>query len=134
MDVRTAFVACALAAAGACSAGAGQPGRTTPRSEESLITREELATANASNLFDAIRQLRPRWMDRGGPTALLSPSAQSGLMVYVDRVREGGIDALRSIPLTMVESVRFLTASQAEGEFGLDNIRGAIHVITRRTR
>ena len=134
MDIRIAILAGALAVAGACSAGSGQPGRTTPRSDENLITREELATANASNLFDAIRQLRPRWMDRGGPTALRASESQGGLMVYVDRVREGGTDALRSIPLTMVDSVRFLTASQAQGEFGLDNIRGAIQVVTLRGR
>lgn|SRR5512142_409115 len=132
MDIRAAILACALPLAWACSAGSGQPGRTAPRSDENLITAEELATANASNLFDAIRQLRPRWMERGGPTALRGPGAQGSLTVYVDRVREGGTEALRSVPLGLVESVRYLTPSQAQGEFGLDNIYGAIQVTTRR--
>lgn len=133
MHFRAVVLACALPVAWACSSsGSGQPGRTAPRSDENLITAEELATANASNLFDAIRQLRPRWMERGTPTALRGPGYQSGLQVYVDRVHEGGTDALRSIPLTLVQSVRYLSASQAQAEFGLDNIQGAIQVVSRR--
>ncbi len=134
MTIRTILLACALPLAWACSASSGQPGRTTPRVDENVITAEELATANAANLFDAIRQLRPRWMERGAPQALRGSAYQGELMVYVDRVREGGTEALRSIPLTLVESVRYLSASQAQGEFGLDNTFGAIQVISKRVR
>jgi hypothetical protein len=134
MSIRGVLLAGTLTVAWACSSGSGQPGRTTPRYDENLITREELATASVSNLFDAIRQLRPRWMERGAPTAMRGPQYQGGLVVYVDRVREGGTDALRNIPLGLVQSVRYLTASQAQGEFGLDNIQGAIQVVTQRGR
>jgi hypothetical protein len=134
MNARAAYLAFALPLVWACSTGAGQAGRTTPRHDANLITAEELAAANASNLFDAIRQLRPMWMEPGLPTAFRATSGQSEMMVYVNRVREGGTDALRSIPLLLVESVRFLTASQAQAEFGLDNLHGAIQVITRRAR
>jgi hypothetical protein len=134
MDIRTALLACALPLALACSARSGSTGHTAPRSDGNLITAEELSTASASNLFDAIRQLRPRWLERERPTALREPSGQSGLLVYVDRIREGGTDALQRIPIGMVESVRFLSSSEAQGEFGLDNIQGAIQVVTRRVR
>jgi hypothetical protein len=134
MNIRAAIVACVIPIAWACSAGAGQTARTAPRSDPNLITAEEIAAANASNLFDAVNQLRPDWMGRGAPTALRGPSVQGGIVVYVDRVREGGTEALRSIPLGLVESVRFLSASQAQGEFGLDNLQGAIQVVTRRAR
>ncbi len=134
MSIRAIVVACALPLAWACSSGTGQPGRTAPRSDENVITAEELATANASNLYDAIRQLRPRWMERGGPTALRGPDFQSGIQVYLDRIHEGGVDALRSIPRGLVERIRFLSPSEAQGEFGLDNIQGVIQVITRRAQ
>lgn len=134
MSIRGVLLTGALTVAWACSSGSGQPGRTAPSSDENVITSEELATASASNLFDAIRQLRPRWMERGAPTALRGPQYQGGLAVYVDRIREGGTEALRSIPLGMVQSVRYLSASQAQGEFGLDNVQGAIQVVTRRAR
>jgi len=134
MNMRATCLAFALPLVWACSAGAGQAGRTAPRHDPNLITAEELAAANTSNLFDAIRQLRPMWLERGVPTALPVTSAQSEMRVYVNRVREGGTDALRSIPILLVESVRFLTASQAQAEFGLDNLHGAIQVITRSAR
>jgi hypothetical protein len=133
MNVFAPCLAFALPLVWACGGGAGQTGRTAPRGDPHLITAEELATANASNLYDAIRQLRPNWLEVGSPSRL-RPSAEPGIMVYVDRTREGGTEALRTIPLLLVESVRWLSPSQAEGEFGLDNTRGAIRVITRHGR
>lgn len=131
MSYRTVFLLAALPLAWACASGGGQTGQASPRRDPNVITAEELATTSASNLFDAIRQLRPRWLDRAGPTTL-SGQFDYSIMVYTDRIQFGSTDMLRQIPVGLPASVRYYSASEAQGEFGVGNLQGAIQIVTRR--
>ena len=133
MSYRTVFLLAALPLVSACaSSGGSQTGQAGPRHDPYVITAAELATANASNLFDAIRQLRPRWLERLGPTTF--GGAEYRIMVYTDRIQFGSVDMLRQVPVSLPLSVRYYSASEAQGEFGVGNLQGAIQIVTRRQR
>ncbi len=118
-----------LALACASAGGAGAPGAI--RRDANLITESELREVNVANLFDAVRTLRPEWLAHRNPTTL-RPEAEGTIVVYVDRVRYGDPDVLRTLTPTFAQSIRYLTPAEAEGEFGPGHLQGAILVTTRR--
>ncbi|HLQ59613.1 MAG TPA: hypothetical protein VK113_08870 [Gemmatimonadales bacterium] len=102
-----------------------EPGR-----DADVILPEELSGINGSTVYDAVRQLRPAWIMRSRPTAVLQRN-QAQLMVYVDGVRYGaGMESLRTFPLRSVASVRYFSPGNAEARFGPGHLLGAIEVIT----
>jgi len=129
--VRTAFVVAVLPLAWAC-ASAGNPAPSSgPRPERNLITAEEIAGVSVSNLYDAVRILRPQWMSTTNPSTFLVQS-EGNIVVYMDRVRFGEPEQLRAFPPSLAVSIRFLDPSEANAEFGVGHLKGAIVVTTRR--
>lgn len=118
----------------ACASGGGgtarEPG-TSARRDANVITAEEIATITAQTLYDAVRNLRPQWMMRSRPTAMLQQN-QGELIVYVDRTRFGNMESLRQINPGSVQAVRYYSPSAAEGRFGPGHLLGAIEVTTTR--
>jgi hypothetical protein len=55
-----------------------------------------------------------------------------GILVYIDRQRYGQVTALREIPIAQVAEIRFLTASEANSEFGMGHPDGLIQIVTKR--
>ncbi len=134
MNARLAVLLVAVPLALSCASGAGQPGRmATPRHDANIISAEELAGVNASNLYDAVRLLRTEWLRRSAPTTLL-PGAEYAVAVYLDRVRFGDLESLRQLPVSAAVRVRYYSASEAQSEFGVSNLQGAIQVVTVRAR
>lgn len=120
----------------ACASRGPRSGPVAPAGGDAYrITAEELAASHISNLYDAIVQLRPMWLNPRSPIADGRARAQAPqYAVYLDRVRLRDLEALRNIPLADVAAVRLLAANQAMGEFQLDDMLGAIQVITRPRR
>jgi hypothetical protein len=118
----------ALLLAAAANAGA-QASAHKPRRDPNLITAEELAAKSAQTLYDAVRALRPQWMMRGRPTALM-PQNEGQLVVYVDGTRFGSIESLRQLVPSVATAVRYYSPSDAEAHFGPGHLNGAIQVIT----
>ena len=114
-----------LAFAAGCSASA--PGaRTSTRSD--TITVDDLRSANATNLYDAVRTIRPNWLRARSPNSL---SNQGQVQVYFDDTRIGGVDGLRSIPTQGIAYIRWHDPISASARWGLDHEQGAIVVSTR---
>lgn len=115
----------------ACAGNATRQSRdAAPSHDSDVIMAEELAGTNGSTAYDAVRQLRPAWILRSRPTAVLQRN-QAQLMVYVDGVRYGaGIESLRLLPLRSVASLRYFSAGSAEARFGPGHLLGAIEVLT----
>jgi hypothetical protein len=112
-----------------CGGGARSTNATNPRRDPDLITAEELATTTSSTLYDAVRALRPAWMLRTRPTALMQQN-QSQVIVYVDGTRFGNLESLRQITPQSAASVRFHSPGSAEARFGPGHLLGAIEVTT----
>ena len=117
----TLVVAFGLATAlAACGSSGGSSG---PRRDPNLITAEELAEYTTLSALDVIRRLRPRWLQSRGQT-----SAQ----VIQDGARLGDPqNALRSMPVSDIAEMRFLSASDATMRYGTNYPGGAIEITSR---
>ena len=103
-----------------CASGSGGSGG----GGANRLTADDLVNQQGMDLFQAISQLRGRWLaGRGGGV----PG------VHVDgRQSLGGVDELRNISVSDVQEVEYLSASDATSRFGMGYQSGAIIVTTRR--
>jgi len=133
VSVRAAVLVVALPLAWACASTGSSASSSGPRPERNLITAEEIAGVSVSNLYEAVRLLRPQWLSTTNPSTFLV-QAEGNIVVYMDRVRFGEPEQLRAFPPSLATSVRFLDPSEANAEFGVGHLKGAIVVATRRSR
>ena len=82
------------------------------------------------DLYQAIRSLRPHFL--ASPPGVQRASADQDLAVYVDRIRQNGVVALRSITAYTVEEVRYLDPTASQNELGTVASAGAIMVTMHR--
>ena len=134
----TLAIACTFSALGAAacgggtaaSGGAAREGHPAHKRSANIVTADEILQHGGNNLRDILRALRPAWF-RTSPTRMRSGAVYvDPIAVYIDGRRIGTVANLNEIPVTSVGQVRFYTASEAQGRFGLDNLQGAIEVVT----
>ena len=126
-----------------------------PKRDRDLITRDELLEAQdkSPELYQAVKRLRPNFLTvlNRGPNSTGVGAGSSGApmcdavqerncstrsmgtvvalpVVYVDGMKTGDPEVLKSFATKNVEEVRYLTATKAEMEFGLGHEGGAILV------
>jgi len=122
--------ACVLSLTACTGSNAARERDPSPSHDSDVILAEELAGTNGSTAYDAVRQLRPTWIMRSRPTALMQRN-QAQLIVYVDGIRyAAGIESLRLVPLRSVASLRYFSPGNAEARFGAGHLVGAIEVLT----
>jgi hypothetical protein len=126
-----AFAATIALAACASSSGTTSSSGAAPRRDSSLITAEELATIMQGDLYSAVQQLRPTFLQTRGITSPGVGSAPEVLVVYVNGIRTGDVQALHQIPVNEAKEVRRLSASEATQRFGTGHTMGAI-LVTRK--
>lgn len=121
-----------VAACGSSTAGSARSGQAAPQRSNNVVTAEEIHRNGGHDLQEILRMLRPAWF-RSQPTRMTSGAVYADpIIVYVDGRRLGGVSQLRDIPVSAVISVRYYTASEAQGRFGLDHLQGAIDVAMTR--
>ena len=109
----------------ACSTPGGGT-RSAARSD--MITSEQIRAAGQNNLFDVVQAIRPTWLRPRSPNSFQNPGQ---VRVYLDDVRVGTVDALRSIPAQNVTYIQWFDPISASARWGLDHEQGAIVVSTR---
>jgi hypothetical protein len=122
----------ALALAAACAPATGADPSAGPRAENrrsdfNALSRQEVAESDAGTAYDLVRARRPRWLSSGSVTASRNPG-RDPVVVYVNKTRMGGAEALRSIPAAGVGSMRFYEPTSANLEFGNGHLGGVIQV------
>ena len=128
---RLSTLGLALVLVGGCASGGGEAGATRPASGgRYLILRAELEATNFTNVYDAVRRLRPTWLRTRGVTS--TRDAAPVLAVFIDNVRSGGIERLESLSIDQVERVRYLSPTDATTRWGTNMTLGAIEVIMRK--
>jgi hypothetical protein len=125
--VRRILVLAMLLSIAACASGGGE--RRTLQARN-VITAAEVTESNANTAYEAIRQLRPHFLQSRGPTSIQDPGAGEPV-VYVNGVRYGAPRVLESIRAMDVEEIRFLSASDATTRYGTGHAGGVIEVRTR---
>ena len=113
---------------GACRT-VGETGGTSR--SRNLITAEELMAVPHSSVYEAIRALRPRWLQARGGVSLGEPEKQLA-RVHIDGQLRGELNELWTLLPSEVEEIRYMSASDATTRFGTNHIAGAIVVTTRR--
>ncbi len=128
---RISMLGLALVLVGGCASGGGEAGATRLASGgRNLIVRSELEGTNFTNVYDAVRRLRPRWLRTRGTTS--TRGAAPGMPVFIDNVRSGSTERLESLPIDQVEQVRYVSPSDATTRWGTNMSLGAIEVIMRK--
>ena len=122
------LLAAALLSTGCASSGQQSGG---PARSRDLITSEELMEVPHSTVYEAVRALRPRWLQARSGATLRSRQPQTA-MVYIDGQLRGGLGELWNLLPTEVSEIRFMSASDATTRFGTNHIGGAIVIMTRR--
>ena len=96
--------------------GVAEPSRFGSSSE--TLTAAELLTSKATSTPEGVRRLRPEFVR---PVLLPTPEGRTVPTypsVYLNGVYAGGVDALESVPLNVVEEIRFVRAPQAKDWWG----------------
>ena len=114
------FLACATAGTGAGS-----------ESRSDVLTRQEIDSMSVETAHEAVRRARSQWFRTRGSRSMRTPDAIP-VVVYVDGVRRGGIEALEVIRASLVERMVYHNANAATTRWGTNHGSGAIEVFTRR--
>lgn len=88
-----------------------------PSRQERLITAEEIAKTNARNAQEIIERLRPLWLTRMPVT------------LYVNDVYSS--ISLRDVQSAEIQSIEYLSATDATTRYGTNHVRGAILIRTK---
>jgi hypothetical protein len=96
------------------------------------VSGADLTKTSASNLFDALRQIRPEFLRSSTRTSALSPARE--ISVFENERYLGGINQLSMIPLGVVVELRRLEPVEAKSVFGSNCPcdAGVIHVRTSK--
>ncbi|MCI0432057.1 MAG: TonB-dependent receptor plug domain-containing protein [Gemmatimonadetes bacterium] len=97
-----------------------------------VITTEELQSINVSTAYEAIERLRPMFLRSRGVTS--AGSEASLPVIYIDGVRSGAPDVLRTIPLADIRQIRYISAPDATTRWGTGHTGGVIEVQIRGSR
>lgn len=133
-----------VGAAAACASAGSASGSSGTKTNQNLITSVEIDAGGFRNAYDVVQRLRPNWFSKAGtaPSQTLggvSPGGSpatggSGLVVYLDKTRMGGVAALRDLSASGIGSIEFMDASTAQAKLpgmGSSVITGAIVVRSR---
>ena len=85
--------------------------RERERRDRNIINKTEIESVNATNMYDVIDRLRPRWLTMRAP--MRSFTGDTNILVFQDNVRLGNLDALRRISPDSIKSAQFLDSSTA---------------------
>jgi hypothetical protein len=112
----------------------GSPGEAVPQgmfpTGRSVILANEIAGSGASTAYDAIRALRPEWLQRR-QSHYGQTQAEATIPVYLGNQLLGTLDELSTISAQNVKEIRRYDAAQATLLWGPGNAEGAIQVITK---
>lgn len=132
-----AILLCSVLLSGACAKTAGDPvdqaavaAAPTPkplRDRDVLGPADLEGARDASDLYEAIRRLRPHFLRTRGRVAS-SSGAEPQVVVYLGSNMLGGPTTLKNIRVDQVFEVRYLDASAATTRYGSGHTAGAIIV------
>lgn len=120
---------CAIFLLSGCSAYSRSAGSESVSRDRYVLTRTELDGMDQLNAIEAIRRLRPQWLQYRGTSVLIGPNRE-GLRVYVDRNFFGEAESLSTLMVGVIREIRYMNARQATLRFGTDHTVGAILVTT----
>lgn len=132
MNIR-AWVLLSLMAGGAfLSACASTSTGNADNSRLDLLTREQIMETGATNLFDVVSRLRPRWLQ---VRTTRSFNMETEIVVFQNEMLLGGPEALRQLGPEMAFEIEWMDGGKATASLpGLMSGRHVVGAIIVRTR
>ncbi len=124
LTLTIALLCAACAGRNRDTAAAGSPERNVM----TITQIQEGAGVGITNLYDLIQRYHPEWMRTVRASATAGTATPT---IWIDQQRMGSLTVLRTMPVTGVSLLRYLTPPEARGELGFDNPGGAIVVSMR---
>ena len=109
----------------ACGAARG-----ANRGSSDVLTRDEIITSSATTALELLQQLRPQFLRSRGATSLQNPRPTYPV-VYMNEVRHGGVESLRTIMAEEISEVRFISGADATTRWGTGHGAGVIQILAR---
>jgi len=119
-----AMVGCATPAASPTEATSDRPAR-----QRNLITQEEIRESPPTAASLLIRRLRPNWLRGRGASSIVGGGEFP--VVYIDEIRNGGLEVLDRISTNSIAQITFIPGRDAATKFGINHGAGAIMIKIR---
>ena len=130
MRLGRCLIALAVAAnTAACASNPSNEG--TPRTDRSVITQQEMLEKHFQSAYEAVSALRTNWLQTRGTDSFNTPSQ---VWVYVDNVKYGDVESLRTIHPSTILNIRHYDANEATARWGIGHGAGVIQVTTLTDR
>lgn len=130
MRMPTRAVLVTLLAAGSLWGCASTKANTGQNAD--VLDREQIMATGATNLYDVVLRLRPRWLQI---RSVSSFNLADEIVVFQNDMNLGGPDALKQIPPELAYEIRWMDGVRASstlpGLMSGRHIQGAIIVSTR---
>ena len=134
---RCAYVVLALVVSACASSpdtpfgGEFETSAAASRGNSRLIVRAQLEPLVGRSAYEAVETLNPRWLQPRGGSPQYGPSYAR---VVVDGTVRRELADLYRMSTNNIETMRYLSASDATTRYGTGYIGGVIEVTTRRGR
>ncbi len=116
---------------GACASSSSSGGT---QNKSGTITLEEIEGAGLvfTDAYEIVRQFRPQWLIRRGRANLPGGSqVYDYVVIYVDNIRQGEPETLRSVSALSVQEIVHYTLAEAQRLGPIGHPHGAIVVRTK---
>ena len=113
-----------------CAATEGTKGEKQSRY---IITAEEIAQSSASTAWEVVQFLRPDLLNRDQRRSIdmNQDGATAIAKVYMDNVRMGTKEDLKTIPASQIARIQYLNNREATNRFGSDHAGGAFLITSK---
>jgi len=117
-------------------AGCATTRTSTPSTDPDVITTDQIARSKATNAYDVIATISPKMFTAHGAATTRGdqPPTQGRqalpVIVYVDNVKVGPIDELKTIGKLDLKEIRYLSPRVATDRWGEGHPGGVIFVTT----
>lgn len=104
-----------------------------PKKQPTVIAAWEIRQieGQAQNAYEVVKLLRPRFFQVRSRESAGNAVWNQGPGVLIDEAPRGGIEFLRSIPLTAIREIRYVSGPDAASRYGVEYHAGAILVVTQ---
>lgn len=123
--LRASLFALFAVAATACASGGGGGGGSPD-----LITRDQIDALPEGTAFTVVQRYKSGWL-RPRSQGSFTSNQPDFAVVFVDEMRYGDINSLSRISSNQIESIQYISATDATTRYGTGYTGGIIRVNTR---
>ncbi|MFI5256434.1 MAG: TonB-dependent receptor plug domain-containing protein [Gemmatimonadales bacterium] len=102
---------------------------TTPKLDHSVLTPADFQDRHYPSAYEIVEALRSNWMNTRGADSFYSPSV---VLVYLDNVKLGSIETLRTIEPSVIARIEHFDGPAATARWGVGHAGGVILISTSK--